>query len=53
MAGAAFLCMRLWLLTGDQHYAQTAGLLMQNTRQFVDVGGSLGYANAGAFARKP
>jgi hypothetical protein len=43
MAGAPFLYLRLSLFTGDSHYADVARLLMYNPRQFVDVGGSLGY----------
>jgi hypothetical protein len=43
MAGAPFFYLRLSLFTGDPHYADIARLLMNNPRQFVDVGGSLGY----------
>ena len=43
MAGAPLLYLRLGLFTGDPHYTEIARFLMNNPRQFVDVGGSLGY----------
>ncbi len=47
MASAPFLYLRLSLFTGDPHYANVARLLMNNPRQFVDVGGSLSYKYPG------
>lgn len=38
---------RLALATGDEHFADVARLLQANTAQFVDVDGSLGYAQPG------
>ncbi len=47
MARAAFLYYRLYILTSDSHYAEVARLTLYNTRRFVDVDGSLGYARPG------
>ncbi len=44
-APAAYL--RLSVATGDAHWADVARLLQHDTAQFVDVGGSLGYAVPG------
>ena len=47
MAGAPFLYYRLYVYTGDAHYADVARLALYNTRRFVDVNGSMGYAHPG------
>ena len=47
LAYAALAYYRLSLYTGDEHYARVARLLANNTKQLVDVGGSLGYGHQG------
>ena len=47
LAFAPFAYYRLSIYTADPHFAAMAKLLMQNTRQLVDVDGSLGYAQSG------
>ncbi|MDB5326776.1 MAG: hypothetical protein JWM57_2345 [Phycisphaerales bacterium] len=47
LAFAPFAYFRLSIYSGDAHFAAMAKLLMQNTRQLVDVDGSLGYAQPG------
>lgn len=47
LAGSPFLFYRIYLGTGDPHYAQMAQLLLHNTRRHVDLGGSLGYGQPG------
>lgn len=47
LAGAAFSYYRLYLGTGDAHYADTAHRLLYDTKQAVDVHGSLGYGHVG------
>lgn len=44
---ASFSYLRLWIYTGDEHWLQIARLLQHNSAQFVDVNGSLGYAQPG------
>jgi hypothetical protein len=47
LAGAAFLFYRLYLQTGDRHYADMARQFLYNTRQSMDINGSLGYGYPG------
>ena len=47
LACAALGYLRLWVYTGDAHWADVATLLQRNSAQFVDVGGSLGYGHEG------
>ena len=47
LAGAPFFYYRLYVETGDVHYLAVARLLYDNTRQFVDVDGSMGYGQPG------
>ncbi|WP_226894705.1 hypothetical protein [Luteolibacter marinus] len=47
LAGAPFLYYRLYLKTGDRHYAEFARQLLHDTRQSVDIDGSLGYGHTG------
>ncbi len=47
LAGAPFLYYRLYLGTGDQHYADIARQLLHHPRQSVDIDGSLGYGHTG------
>ncbi|HEY3285028.1 MAG TPA: hypothetical protein VGN26_22375 [Armatimonadota bacterium] len=47
LAGAAFLYYRLFLGTGDAHYAEVARQLLRDTKLSVDVAGSLGYGHPG------
>jgi hypothetical protein len=47
LAAAPFLYYRLYLETGDTHYAQIARQCLYNTKEAVDVDGSLGYGHTG------
>jgi hypothetical protein len=47
LAGAPFLFYRVYLGTGDPHYAEMARMLLHNTRRHVDIDGSLGYGQPG------
>lgn len=47
MAGAPFLYYRLYLKTGDRHYGDMARQLLYDTKQSVDIDGSLGYGHTG------
>lgn len=47
LAGAPFLLYRVYLGTGDPHYAEMAQFLLYNTRRHVDIDGSLGYGQPG------
>lgn len=47
LAGAPFLLYRVYLGTGDPHYAEMARLLLHHTRRHVDIDGSLGYGQRG------
>ncbi len=47
LAGAPFLFYRLYLQTGDIHYAEIARQLLYDTKQAVDINGSLGYGHPG------
>ena len=47
LAAAPFLYYRLYVETGDAHYAAIARQLLYNTKQAVDVNGSLGYGHTG------
>jgi hypothetical protein len=47
LAYASFSYLRLSIYTDDTHFADVARLLQANTAQFVDVGGSHGYATPG------
>ena len=47
MAGAPFLYFRLYLETGDSHYADMARQLLYDTKQGMDINGSLGYGHTG------
>ncbi|MDQ3812381.1 MAG: hypothetical protein M3347_00350 [Armatimonadota bacterium] len=47
MAIAPFLWYRIYLMTGDQHFLQSARLLLNNTKQVMDWDGKLGYQYAG------
>jgi hypothetical protein len=47
LAFAPFAYERLAVYTGDPHFADVARVLAYDTRQFVDVGGSVGYAVPG------
>jgi hypothetical protein len=47
LAFAPFAYQRLAAYTGDAHYAAVARVLMDGTRQYVDVNGSAGYARSG------
>jgi hypothetical protein len=47
LAAAPFLYYRLYVETGDAHYAAIARLLLYNTKQAMDTHGSLGYGHPG------
>jgi hypothetical protein len=47
MAGGAFLYYRLYLKTGDPHYCDMARQLLYDTKQSIDINGSLGYGHTG------
>jgi hypothetical protein len=47
LAGAAFYYYRLYLATGDTHYAQVARQFLYDTKAAVDLNGSLGYGRPG------
>jgi hypothetical protein len=47
MAAAPFYYYRLYLETGDPHYAEMARQLLFNTKQAMDINGSLGYGHTG------
>jgi hypothetical protein len=47
LAGAPFLFYRLYVQTGDAHYADVARLFLYNTRQSMDLNGSRGYGHTG------
>ncbi|MEO8354185.1 MAG: hypothetical protein ABI680_20850, partial [Chthoniobacteraceae bacterium] len=47
LAGAPFLYYSLYLKTGDVHYAAIARQLLHDTKQSVDIDGSLGYGHTG------
>lgn len=47
MAAYPFQYYRLYLSTGDPHFAAVARLLLRNTKQMVDRQGSHGYAHSG------
>ena len=47
LAGAPYLYYRIYLLTGDEHYADMARQLLYDPRMSIDVDGSLGYAEPG------
>jgi hypothetical protein len=47
LAGAPFLYYRIYLCTGDAHYADFARQLLHNTKQSMDIDGSLGYGHTG------
>jgi hypothetical protein len=47
MAYYPFQYYRLYLLTGDSHFLDVAKLLLYDTKQLLDVDGSLHYAHAG------
>lgn len=47
LAGAPFFYYRLYLQTGDRHYAKVARQFLYDTRQSVDIDGSLGYGHPG------
>jgi hypothetical protein len=47
MAAAPFYYYRLYLETGDTHYAEMARQLLFNTKQAMDINGSLGYGHTG------
>jgi len=47
LAGAPFYFYRLYLETGDVHYGEMARQLLHDTRQSLDLNGSLGYGYPG------
>ena len=47
LAGAPYLYYRIYLLTGEEHYADMARQLLYDPRMSIDVNGSLGYAEPG------
>jgi hypothetical protein len=47
MAAAPFFYYRLYLETGDAHYADMARQLLYDTKQAMDINGSLGYGHTG------
>jgi hypothetical protein len=47
LAGAPFHYYRIYLGTGDAHYAEIARQLLHNTKQSMDIDGSLGYGHSG------
>jgi len=47
LAGAAFLYYRIYLATGDAHYAEMAHQFLHDTKRAVDIHGSLGYGRSG------
>ena len=47
LAGAPFLFYRLYVETGDRHYADIARQFLYNARQSVDIQGSQGYGYPG------
>lgn len=47
LAGAPFFYYRLYLGTGDEHYADMARQLLYDTKQGLDINGSLGYGHTG------
>ena len=47
MAGGPFFFYRLYLGTGDKHYADMARQLLYDTKQGMDIDGSLGYGHTG------
>jgi hypothetical protein len=47
MAACAYIYFRLYVLTGDEHYADFAEFIHNNTRQSNDVDGSVGYIMPG------
>jgi hypothetical protein len=47
MAGGAFMYYRLYLKTGDTHYCDMARQLLYDTKQAMDINGSLGYGHTG------
>lgn len=47
MAAVPFLYYRLYLETGDAHYADIARQTLYNTKQGMDINGSLGYGHTG------
>jgi len=47
LAAAPFLYYRLYLATGDAHYADIARQTLFNTKQGMDINGSLGYGHTG------
>jgi hypothetical protein len=50
LAGAPFFFYRLYLQTGDRHYAEMARQLLYDTRQSMDINGSRGYGFPGLCA---
>ena len=47
LAATPFLYYRLYVKTGDAHYADIARQLVYNTKQGMDINGSLGYGHTG------
>ena len=47
LAATPFLYYRLYLETGDAHYADIARQQLYNTKEAVDINGSLGYGHPG------
>ena len=47
LAGAPFFYYRIYLGTGDEHYADIARQLLYDTKQGMDINGSLGYGHTG------
>jgi hypothetical protein len=47
LAGAPFFYYRIYLGTGDEHYADIARQLLYDTKQSIDINGSLGYGHTG------
>jgi len=47
MAACSYVYYRLYLLTGDAHYLETARFCHKNPRQFTDIDGTIGYKYRG------
>lgn len=47
MAACSYIYFRLYVITGDEHYADFAEFIHNNTRQSNDVDGSVGYVMPG------
>jgi len=47
LAGAPFFYYRIYLGTGDEHYADIARQFLYDTKQSMDINGSLGYGHTG------